>query len=243
MQRSQPRAQRQPPPWASSRGAERVVGDRRRLCLVGVADVKRPRAASGCVRELIRLLHSALPDHGAPERVDHPAITTVVRLACSGASRYLFDPEPRPFSEVHPHRITPAQRRTTAVRLHRRALAQCLLWGRPPRSALDRGGRVWSVAFATAARVHRVAGGWPVPASPPTAGSRSVRPRRAGPRAENLLRVSSRSGTSACQARTRGVNHPAITAVFVRRPARPAGGRSLAGWASRTPTRLRTRAP
>ncbi len=41
-----------------------------------------------------------------------------------------------------------------------------------------------------------------------------------------------------------GLDHPAITAVFARRPAWPAGGRSLAGWASRTtPIRLRTRAP
>src|SRR6266542_1107768 len=39
------------------------------------------------------------------------------------------------------------------------------------------------------------------------------------------------------------IDHPAITAVFARRPAWPAGGRSLAGWASRTPIRLRTRAP
>jgi hypothetical protein len=175
-------------------------------------------------------------------RIDRPAITTVVRLACSGASRYLFDPEPRPFSEVHPHRITPAQRRTTAVRLHRRALAQCLLWGRPPRSARDRGGRVWSVAFATAARVHRVAG----------VGQFRLRRRLPGlavcdpgvrDRERKICCVSSRSGTSACPARTRGVNHPAITAVFVRRPAWPAGGRSLAGWAGRTPIRLRTRAP
>jgi hypothetical protein len=55
-------------------GGRSAIGDRQRLGLVGVADVKQPRAASRTHRKLIRLFHSALPGYG-PERVDHPAIT------------------------------------------------------------------------------------------------------------------------------------------------------------------------
>ena len=81
----------------------------RRLAAPRLGRRRGCRAASRRLRthrELIRLLHSALPGYGAPECVDHPAITTVVRLACSRASTSLTW-NPVPFSEVHPHRITP----------------------------------------------------------------------------------------------------------------------------------------
>ena len=68
----------------------------------------------------------------------------------------------------------------------------------------------------------------------------------AGVRRPSGLPLGHRSGSGDAvigHRQPRRINHPAITAVFAGRPARPAGGRSLAGWASRTPTRLHTRAP